>query len=107
MAQRRTGGLVQRNVQAGTTKESDEAHDGDHKIITSPDLNQEEESDDKQSRLTLMEEVLLLGLKDKEVSIFLVLREGFHLSFPWNKITIRPMISMNLSKRHGLVDSIL
>jgi Golgi phosphoprotein 3 len=67
MAQRRTGGLVQRNVQTGAAKESDEVHDGEHKIITSPDHNQEEEdSSDKQSRLTLMEEVLLLGLKDKE-----------------------------------------
>lgn len=68
MAQRRTGGLVQRN-QANSAKETfEESHDGDHKIITSPDLNVDEESDslDKQTRLTLMEEVLLLGLKDKE-----------------------------------------
>lgn len=67
MAQRRTGGLVQRNTQSSAAKESEESRDGDHKIITSPDLNQEEEEDgDKQTRLTLMEEVLLMGLKDKE-----------------------------------------
>ena len=36
----------------------------------SPDLNEEDEyetEDSKAKRLTLMEEVLLLGLKDKEV----------------------------------------
>jgi len=68
MAQRRTAGLVQRNTKSTAAKESDEQHDGDHKIVTSPDHNLEEESDslDKQTRLTLMEEVLLLGLKDKE-----------------------------------------
>lgn len=68
MAQRRTAGLVQRNTKTNVTKESDEHHDGDHKIVTSPDHNLDDESDslDKQTRLTLMEEVLLLGLKDKE-----------------------------------------
>lgn len=68
MAQRRTGGLVQRNTQSNATKETtEEPHTGDHKIITSPDLNLDESDNlDKQTRLTLMEEVLLLGLKDKE-----------------------------------------
>lgn len=63
MASRRTAGLVQRNAR---TKEF--TSDVDHKIINSPDQNIEDESDsmDKQTRLTLMEEVLLLGLKDKE-----------------------------------------
>ena len=40
----------------------------DHQVIESPDQNtEEEESTDKDTRLTLMEEVLLLGLKDREV----------------------------------------
>ena len=40
----------------------------DHQVIESPDQNTEaEESTDKDTRLTLMEEVLLLGLKDREV----------------------------------------
>lgn len=39
----------------------------EHQIIESPDQNTEEEdSTDKDTRLTLMEEVLLLGLKDRE-----------------------------------------
>lgn len=69
MAQRRTAGLVQRNTKSNaTTKEVDDHRDGEHMIVTSPDHNLEDESDstDKQTRLTLMEEVLLLGLKDKE-----------------------------------------
>jgi len=68
MAQRRGAGLVQRNARQNT-KEVSSALDGDHKIIASPDQNiEDEEGDslDKQTRLTLMEEVLLLGLKDKE-----------------------------------------
>ena len=40
----------------------------DHQVIESPDQNAEaDESTDKDTRLTLMEEVLLLGLKDREV----------------------------------------
>ena len=40
----------------------------DHQVIESPDQNtEEEESTDKDTRLTLMEEVLLIGLKDREV----------------------------------------
>ncbi|XP_065060435.1 Golgi phosphoprotein 3-like [Rhopilema esculentum] len=39
----------------------------DHQVVESPDQNaEEEESTDKETRLTLMEEVLLLGLKDRE-----------------------------------------
>ena len=42
----------------------------EHQIVESPDQNtEEEESTDKDTRLTLMEEVLLLGLKDREVSV--------------------------------------
>ncbi|XP_002157964.1 Golgi phosphoprotein 3 isoform X1 [Hydra vulgaris] len=67
MATRRSAGLVQRSNVKSTTKEVSNS-DGDHKIVSSPDQNLDEESDfaDKQTRLTIMEEVLLLGLKDKE-----------------------------------------
>lgn len=63
----RTEGLVQRrNVikenSDGTLKEN---HDVDDK---KNDKNYDD-GDSKETRLTLMEEVLLLGLKDKEVSI--------------------------------------
>ena len=69
MAQRRSGGLVQRN-KGLSQQEGGSAFGGEnHKVISSPDQNDDEseESMDKQTRLTLMEEVLLLGLKDKEV----------------------------------------
>ena len=72
MAQRRAG-LVQRNNRStATTVKEVSSLDGDHKIIHTPDQNPDDESDsmDKQTRLTLMEEVLLLGLKDKEVRLF-------------------------------------
>ena len=77
MATRRSAGLVQRNNAKSTTKEVSTS-DGDHKIINSPDQNIDEESDfaDKQTRLTIMEEVLLLGLKDKEVNKLLYYDES-------------------------------
>ncbi len=57
----RSDGLVQRrNVQATTTVVQD---DDDEK----PYEEQEEDHDSKETRLTLMEETLLLGLKDREV----------------------------------------
>ena len=73
MAQRRSAGLVQRNNRASTATSVKEVQSlsGDHKIIHTPDQNLDEyDSMDKQTRLTLMEEVLLLGLKDKEVRLF-------------------------------------
>lgn len=63
----RTEGLVQRrnvvkdNNTDGTLREN---HDVDDK---KNDKNYDD-GDSKETRLTLMEEVLLLGLKDKEVS---------------------------------------
>ena len=60
MATRRTGALVQRSRPAeSSTNEVDPAID-----IPEED---EDESETKETRLTLMEEILLLGLKDREV----------------------------------------
>ena len=57
----RTDGLVQRrNVAASTTVTQEEEDD-------KPYEEEEEDHDSKETRLTLMEEVLLLGLKDREV----------------------------------------
>jgi len=63
MATRRTGQLVQRSTATGGISPED-----------NPDIegnegyeSDEESGDRKETRLTLMEEVLLLGLKDKEV----------------------------------------
>ena len=59
MATRRTGALVQRNKPTTSANEVD------------PELDVPEQEDDdcenKETRLTLMEKVLLLGLKDREV----------------------------------------
>lgn len=61
MATRRTGTLVQRNKPtSSTTSEVDPA-------IDVPE-EQDDENETKETRLTLMEEILLLGLKDREVS---------------------------------------
>ena len=58
----RAGGLVQRrNVQQSVTvTEQDEK-------IDEKKFEEEEDRDSKETRLTLMEEILLLGLKDREV----------------------------------------
>ena len=57
----RSDGLVQRrNVAATTTVTQDEEDE-------KPYEEEEEDHDSKETRLTLMEEVLLLGLKDREV----------------------------------------
>lgn len=68
MTQRRTAGLTQRNKGLAQQDVPSFASEDSHKIVHSPDQNQEDPEDamDKQTRLTLMEEVLLLGLKDKE-----------------------------------------
>lgn len=61
MATRRTGKLVQRNKPSNsTTSEVDPA-------IDVPE-QEDDENETKETRLTLMEEILLLGLKDREVS---------------------------------------
>lgn len=60
MATRRTGKLVQRSKPVeSNTNEVDPAID-----IPEDDAD---ESETKETRLTLMEEILLLGLKDREV----------------------------------------
>lgn len=61
----RTDGLVRRNV--GRDNSSSSCNDN-HLDDSKPDKDDSlEDGDSKETRLTLMEEVLLLGLKDKEV----------------------------------------
>jgi hypothetical protein len=60
MATRRTGKLVHRSKPGeSSTNEVDPA-------IDIPEID-EDETETKETRLTLMEEILLLGLKDREV----------------------------------------
>jgi len=62
-----TEGLVKRrNVPARETQDQSPSKDVDEDERRI-DYNEEDDGDSKETRLTLMEEVLLLGLKDKEV----------------------------------------
>lgn len=65
-----TEGLVKRRNVA-VKENSDGSYntretDDDDKVV---DCNEDDDGDSKDTRLTLMEEVLLLGLKDKEVTV--------------------------------------
>lgn len=63
----RPDGLIQRrNIHREANDRNQEDSDGEKRRPSSDD--DLEDGDSKQTRLTLMEEVLLLGLKDKEVS---------------------------------------
>ena len=65
----RSDGLVQRrNIQATTVVESRDDDDIDDKKKSQYEED-DQDHDSKETRLTLMEEVLLLGLKDREVCI--------------------------------------
>jgi len=59
LVQRRNrGGIGESDNQTGKNQENEERRASDEEV---------EDLDSKETRLTLMEEVLLLGLKDKEV----------------------------------------
>lgn len=70
MASQRGGGLVQRR---GHNVRTDENTTNDQPEDLSGYPEDEEEHDSKETRLTLMEEILLLGLKDREVVFISVL----------------------------------
>jgi golgi phosphoprotein 3 len=68
-----SGGLVRRrtaveNCSDGSGSTSNSNNDHNDNLKDEADEDNLEETSDKETRLTLMEEVLLLGLKDKEVS---------------------------------------
>ena len=62
-------GLKQRKV-ASALNESKGSNDVDnrHNSDNEEEANDEYDADSKETRLTLMEEILLLGLKDREVN---------------------------------------
>lgn len=72
----RSEGLVQRRNVSRENGEgvSKDSLDSDDKKSAERDEDLED-GDSKETRLTLMEEVLLLGLKDKEVGCFMSLSE--------------------------------
>lgn len=66
----RTSGLVQRRTEASRSaaeKERPPGHE-DHELRRGGEQDEDDSGDSKETRLTLMEEVLLLGLKDREVN---------------------------------------
>lgn len=65
----RCSGLVQRRIEASRSAADEErgAKGGPVNEGRRDELGDDEKGDSKQTRFTLMEEVLLLGLKDREV----------------------------------------
>lgn len=71
----RTDGLVRRNKSRVNENGTSEANSSTANSVDENDViindrdNDIDDTDSKETRLTLMEEVLLLGLKDKEVQL--------------------------------------
>lgn len=69
----RTSGLVQRRTEAirSAAADKDRESDGEEdEARRGEEEEDEDKGDSKETRLTLMEEVLLLGLKDREVGCY-------------------------------------
>lgn len=67
----RSSGLVQRRTEASRSAAADKERgsgDEDFEARRGDEQEDDDSGDSKETRLTLMEEVLLLGLKDREVS---------------------------------------
>ena len=60
--------MQRRNVAPATSSQSRDDYDDDEKLHRKEEEGVEDH-DSKETRLTLMEEVLLLGLKDREVRL--------------------------------------
>lgn len=76
----RTSTLVQRRTEATRSAAADRERES---AAEEDEARRGEEEDDdvgdsKETRLTLMEEVLLLGLKDREVFFFLICKLSFN-----------------------------
>lgn len=67
----RTSGLVQRRTEATRSAAADKEREsaGEEDEARRGDEEDDDKGDSKETRLTLMEEVLLLGLKDREVCV--------------------------------------
>lgn len=66
----RTSGLVQRRTEAirsAAAAEKEKDSGGEEDEARRGEEEEDDKGDSKETRLTLMEEVLLLGLKDREV----------------------------------------
>ena len=85
---KRNSGLVQRRTEAIRSAAADKEKDsgGEEDEARRGEEDDDDKGDSKETRLTLMEEVLLLGLKDREVwtcffcfVFFLIPRPGLFL----------------------------
>lgn len=63
-----SSGLVQRRTEASRNAADRERQSAQEEFRRAEDKDSDDAEDSKETRLTLMEEVLLLGLKDREVS---------------------------------------
>lgn len=87
-----SGGLVRRTNAAKSSSSdfnsSSTSTNNDHNDNLKNGSEDEniEETSDKETRLTLMEEVLLLGLKDKEVCICLLLMPKNKIFFSYSSM---------------------
>ena len=65
----RNSGLVQRRSEAirSAAADKDRESGGEEEELRRAEEEDDDQGDSKETRLTLMEEVLLLGLKDREV----------------------------------------
>lgn len=86
----RSSGLVQRRTEASRSAaaDRDKSAGGEDEELRREEQDDDDSGDSKETRLTLMEEVLLLGLKDREVGS--VERCNFHL-LSWqhaNRLTL-------------------
>lgn len=100
---KRNEGLVQRRVTQGcnsnTNKAINDLKDGnDGDVGKQSKCEDDNDADSKDTRLTLMEEVLLLGLKDKEVRICVHLKteSRFHPHTQWSCFRLSHMIMVYL-----------
>lgn len=95
----RTEGLVRRNksraAENGTSEANSSAANSvdENDVIIAERDNEIDDTDSKETRLTLMEEVLLLGLKDKEVNI------AFFLFF----FFFSSLVSLSLEERRWVL----
>jgi len=88
-------GLTQRKSAAVSRKTNKDGAEGgtnfdEENEVPREDV-EEDDRDSKETRLTLMEEILLLGLKDREVAFFLI---GKMLYITYSKLTLSSQNSL-------------
>lgn len=97
----RAEGLVRRNKNRATENGTSEANSSTANSVDENDViindrdDDIDDTDSKETRLTLMEEVLLLGLKDKEVNIHFWTNQNSKLTIFWLYVNISGMTTFS------------